>query len=147
MNVLLFSGKSAEIGKRLKAVIETLIPTDLLECHGTVTDLTNRLQSHLPERDKTIIITNVSDDNELESLVTIRDLLDGTRVILILPDRQTETIRKGLSLYPRFVTYSDSDFVAFITVLNNMLRNLGFSQPLNRLDTPVSRNCNQGIMP
>ncbi|MCJ7779472.1 MAG: hypothetical protein MUQ27_01475, partial [Acidimicrobiia bacterium] len=49
----------------------------------------------------------------------IRDLLDRIRIILILPDRNKDTINKGHTLFPRFLTYVDGNFDWVTAVLHN----------------------------
>ncbi|NVM57217.1 MAG: hypothetical protein HWN51_03755 [Desulfobacterales bacterium] len=58
---------------------------------------------------------------ELSDILSIRDLLTDIRVILVLPDRDDDTIAKGHTLRPRFFTYADSDFVEIAAVLSKML--------------------------
>jgi len=48
--------------------------------------------------------------NDLIELIFKKHLFDDIPIILILPDRNNETISKGLKLYPRFFDYIDSDF-------------------------------------
>jgi len=51
----------------------------------------------------------------------LSDWLWDTRIILILPDRDRETITNGLKLRPRFFTYADEDFGEVAAVLAKML--------------------------
>jgi len=50
-----------------------------------------------------------SSQNELMELMPVRDLLLRIPIILILPDHEQETITKGHSLRPRYLTYIDYD--------------------------------------
>ena len=60
-------------------------------------------------------------ERELNSLLPFKELLLRMPVILVLSDSSTETIAKGHSLRPRFVTYADSDFSDLRDVLRKML--------------------------
>ena len=63
---------------------------------------------------------------DLVDLLSIRNLLDDLRVILLLPNREKETINKGHTLRPRFLTYADSNLLNVAAVLSKMLRNTNF---------------------
>ena len=60
-------------------------------------------------------------EQELNSLLPFKELLLRMPVILVLSDSKSETIAKGHSLRPRFVTYADSDFSDLRDVLQKML--------------------------
>ena len=65
------------------------------------------------------IVANSKED--LLNLLFIRNLLQDIRIILILPDREKDTIEKGHRLYPRFMSYLDGDLEEVAAVLNNVL--------------------------
>jgi len=58
---------------------------------------------------------------DLSDLLSIRDLLRDVRIILILPDREANTIAQGHTLRPRFLSYTDSDFTDVLAVLGKCL--------------------------
>lgn len=61
---------------------------------------------------------------ELLEILSVRDLLNNRfRLILILPDNKKDTVKKGHSLYPRFLTYVDGNFDWVAAVLEKMLKN------------------------
>jgi hypothetical protein len=49
------------------------------------------------------------------------NLFRNSRIILIAPDRDKETIAIAHRLRPRLLTYIDSDFADVFTVLANMI--------------------------
>jgi hypothetical protein len=49
-------------------------------------------------------------------------LFGNIKIVLILPDRNNETIVIGHKLRPRFLSYTDSDFIDVAVVLENMLK-------------------------
>jgi len=59
----------------------------------------------------------------LLKILRIRDLLADVRIVLILPDRRKETIAAGYKLYPRFLTFMDSDPRELAAVLEKMIEN------------------------
>jgi hypothetical protein len=63
----------------------------------------------------------VSGRKELLDLVSISKLLRATRIILILPDRELETVSQGHELRPRFLTWPAAAPTEVMAVLNKML--------------------------
>jgi hypothetical protein len=59
---------------------------------------------------------------DLLYLVANKELIWNLRVILILPDREEDTVTKGHLLRPRFLTYADGNFLDVATVLGKMLQ-------------------------
>ena len=52
--------------------------------------------------------------------LSLKDYLSDTRVIMVLPDKNGETIRKGLSIRPSFITKTNGDFRDVIAVLEKI---------------------------
>jgi hypothetical protein len=67
----------------------------------------------------TAVILNVSKQT-LITLLPIKDLLEDTNLILILAERDEETVALGHRLRPRFITYADSDFLDVASVVMKM---------------------------
>ena len=85
----------------------------------SIEDLAQRLRE--PKENVIIAVLLAGKEDELMEMLAIRDLLFDIPVILILPDRQQETISKGRKLYPRFLTYADGDLSEIAAVLGKML--------------------------
>ena len=122
MKVLFYSSDKKEAGKRFKGVIENLVPAKNREIYRTIKHLSLRLRR--PTYDLGIAIILTASKEELLEILSIRDLLRHMRIILILPDRKETTISKGHTLYPRFLSYMDSDFEEVGAVLAKMLKNM-----------------------
>lgn len=54
-----------------------------------------------------LIIYYVNDEDELDALLSRRDFLSYSRLILLLPSSSTDTICKGLQLNPRVIQYNN----------------------------------------
>ena len=119
MNVLLYSTTNGGNGDSLKKVIKRLVPDERLEICRTVETLSSRLRQ--PRLDPFIAVIQASDQSELNSMVDFGDLFNDCRLFLILPDRKADTIVKGHSLRPRFLTYADNDFIRGTAVLKKMI--------------------------
>lgn len=121
MNLLSYAPVTDGVNDRLQRVIEGLVPKQDTEIYRTIDSLSHRLRQ--PRHNLAVAVLLAASRQDLLELLSIRDLLDGIRIILVLPDRQDDTIAKGHRLYPRFLTYADSDFLDVAAVLSKMLRN------------------------
>jgi hypothetical protein len=120
MNVILYRPVIEENSKELLyRVIENLELEIRLEVHRTIGSLSHSLSQ--PKEDSTVAVLFAASKDELLNILSIRDLLFNVRIILVLPDREDDTIAKGHSLRPRFLTYVDSDSEKIIAVLGKML--------------------------
>ncbi|TSA07140.1 MAG: hypothetical protein D4R73_10185 [Deltaproteobacteria bacterium] len=126
--ILVYYGTVADgAGQRLQRVIEGLVPKEKLEVYGTSGGLARRLRQ--PLSDVTMAVVLAATREDFSRILSICDLLYYVRIILILPDREEDTIAKGHSLRPRFVTYADSDFLDVAAVLGKVLRHVITSKP------------------
>ena len=57
---------------------------------------------------------------DLEKLISLRDVLLGKRIVLILPDHDPDSISKAHQLGPRFLGYADSAFDHVSAVVKKM---------------------------
>ena len=111
LKVLLYSSTLEGPGSKVKEILTQNIPKKYLEIHQTFVSFSNRLKKRTI--DLNIVILLATDNKELVNLLSIRDQLLDLRIIVILPDREDITITQGHSLYPRFISYIDSDFRNF----------------------------------
>ena len=123
MDLLLYENGVTEAAERLHRVIESIIPIDHMEIHKTVKSLARRL--HRPRCELGIAVLMPSSREDHVEIVAIKDLFDGIRIILILPDSRKNIVSKGHALYPRFLSYADGDFKDVAAVLEKMLINTG----------------------
>jgi hypothetical protein len=122
MTLLIYSTKTENAGERLLKVIELLLPDKKFELCRSVDELSKRLRQ--PVFNPTIAILLTSSGKELQDILSIRELLEDTKIILIVPDTNPDTIAKGHMLRPRFLSDCNSDFVDVAAVLGQMIRKL-----------------------
>lgn len=120
MRLLVYANGSDDAGKRLEDVIDTVAPGIDTEIYRTVENLSNRLRRRFG--DLAVVVLRAASRKELQEILRIRDLLDDVPVLLILPDREAETFSEGLNLFPRFISFEDTDFTDVSTVLERMLK-------------------------
>jgi len=106
-------------GNRLKKAIHGVVSEEQTETYRSIESLYHRL--FRPISNFKIAVILASDRDELLGLLSIQDLFRNLRIILILPDREKDTVSKGLRLYPRFFTYADSNFKDVAAVLEKMM--------------------------
>ena len=118
MNLLFYKTTNNEPGKHLRKVISTLVPEEQTEIYTTIDSLSFRLRR--PKYDVALAVLLAASRAEFLDILSLRDLLRDVRIILILPDRKRETITKGHTLYPRYLSYADGDFKDVAAVLEKM---------------------------
>jgi hypothetical protein len=72
---------------------------------------------------QSIVVFQAAGQEDILFLESIKNLLFDARLILVLPNREKDTIKTGYSLYPRFITYTGSNYRDVTAVLNKMFTN------------------------
>jgi hypothetical protein len=121
MNVLFYLPVTSEIDARIQEVVEMARSMAKTEVFRSIKDLSIRLCG--PTGSPTIAVLLAGNKIDLVDFAFIRHLLSYTPIILVLPDRQDETIAAGYKLYPRFLTYVDSNLMEIGAVLEKMIEN------------------------
>ncbi len=116
---LLFYAMEGQTGRRLWQAIDEIILERPTEIYRTIESFTRRLRQ--PEINGLIAVIFAADDKEFDNILDMGDLLRELRTIIILPDRKDDTVSRALTLYPRFISYADSDFSDVAAVLNKMI--------------------------
>jgi len=75
-----------------------------------------------PRVNTAIAVILLSQREELLDAVSVRDLIHEYKLILILPDKEEETISLAHSLRPNFMTYKMGNLHELEIVLKKMLR-------------------------
>ena len=121
MNLLFYAPVTDGVGERLQGVVKVLVPEENLEIHRTIDSLSRRLRR--PTYDVAVAVFLAPTKEDLLEILSIKDLIWNLRIILILPDREEDTIAQGHTLRPRFLTYADGNFADVAVVLRTMLAN------------------------
>jgi len=119
VKILFYSRAREGCERAIEEGLSTLVSGERLEVYRSIEDLSNRLH-RLLDRDA-IAILQVRAKEELLDLVSISDLLQDVRIILLLPDREDETISLAHRLRPRFLSYTNADPSDVFAVLSKML--------------------------
>lgn len=122
VELLFYSTIKQGAGARFQSIIEKLVPKEDIGIFRTMESLSSRL--HQFPRNMSLAVILAASQKELFELLLIRDCLKDIPLILILPDRESETISKGHKLYPRFISYLDSGFEVFEEVFRTIIGRL-----------------------
>ena len=119
MGLLVYVNAMNVAGKRLSGVIKAVARGREIEVHRDMESLIRRLRQ--PRSDLSIAVLFAFTREDLEDILSIRDLLRDLRIIILLPDSEEDTVRKGHTLRPRFLTYANGDLEDVGVVLRRML--------------------------
>ena len=119
MSVILYESGANIAGKKFQRIIKTFVPNEQIEICQSIEKLSERLRQ--PFYRRLIGVFIAADQQELSDLFSIRDLLHDFRFILVLPDNEKNTVTKGHSLGPRFLSNTDGNFRDVKAVLSKML--------------------------
>lgn len=136
MAVIFYRSIADDTARRLQEAIEAGVSDGKSEIFESIKGLSDRFRH--PARSECIAILLIMTRAELREILLIKDLFDDVRVILILPDKLSETISIAHKLRPRFLSFIDSDFKDVSTVLEKMLRLV--EQKANQKITVISES-------
>lgn len=122
MNFFIYSRKSREAANRLRGQVESCLQGNATETFNSVVHLSRRLCLPHVRRGETIGVLFAADRQDLANLLSIQDLLDDVRIILVLPDDKKKTVSAGHRLRPRYISYADGNFEDIAAVLNKMMK-------------------------
>lgn len=120
--VTFYASSRGEHEARLLNIIQKAVPGEGARICRDIHALSDALRQ--PGGGKAIAILFASTRNELQEILSLRELLGDMKIILVLPDGSTDTVAKGHSLRPRFMSYGDGDFQDIAAVLKRMFENL-----------------------
>ncbi len=119
MNIILYTnGKEMKAGERLLNKICSKFSCEHIEIIDNLDDFRKRIYSFPKNIDVAVILATNS--SQLSDIIQYSDVLDEIEIILILPDQNKDTVSMGLTLYPRFLAYMDSDFDDVKAVLEKL---------------------------
>jgi len=117
--ILVYSKVLNDTETELHAFLQTLIPGKTVPIYRTIEGLSSRFSTPLGET--AIGVFLVSDAEDLRNIISIQPMLSNIKIILILPDRDRQTITEAHNLHPRFLDYRDSDLSNVRSVLAKMI--------------------------
>ena len=128
MKILVYENTNTEKSTPFLEKIDKEIPSDMVEMYHNRERLLNRVL-RIPNRYNIIVLfCDILDD--FKYFISMRDTFRQYRIILVIPDREADTIKQAHQLYPRYLTYSDNSYRNVIEVLKKMVSYINqFSPP------------------
>jgi hypothetical protein len=127
MQLLFYSSKDDQNGKRLEAAVNKAIPKSQIELFKKLDDFGKRLRT--PIEPDSIAVLSASNREELQQMQLLRGLLTEMYVVLVIPDRNKNTIELAHLFLPRFLSQKNDSFLDLSKVLNKMYLNSQYCHP------------------
>lgn len=119
MKILVYAPLEDEFSFQLIRMLRGLHDASDLEHFQTLLGLRSRL--HRPLLRPAAALLRLPTPGDLAQAVTLRDLLDDVRTVVILPDRKAATERLAQLLSPRFVHYPEQDPAFLVEALRRII--------------------------
>jgi hypothetical protein len=119
MKCIFYEKKSGIIAGQLIGLLKASAAENKTELYHSIKTLTQRLTR--PVDGLAIMVLIAGDRKDLVSILAVQKLFGLIRIIIILPDREDESVKMGYTLKPRFLTYVNGDISEVHAVLRKML--------------------------
>jgi DNA-binding NarL/FixJ family response regulator len=119
MMLLLYAKAKNGVSSELKQVLNGRTSDACLESYSNLDDVFQRLRQ--PRLNLKIGVLAVGSEAELDRLLTIRELLSDMRLVIVLSDKDPQTVSKAHALAPRFITFSDAGIGPLVSVVEKMM--------------------------
>lgn len=119
MKLIFYEQIGNDIAPQLIGMMSAKPEKDEVHVYGTINELSLELAKL--SNYSFILVIIAKDSEDLVRLQEIKGLLRDIRTIVILPDRESETVKLGHALQPRYLTFTDADVSEVSRVLAKML--------------------------
>lgn len=117
--LLMYSQSNDGFMEKLKTLLGKVPNLNRIECYSSLGTLIKRLRHSRMDLDIGIFLINSED--ELDNLISIRELVIDLRIVFILVASGKEIISKAHSFGPRFVAHWEDDLDKITAVLSKMI--------------------------
>ncbi|HEX2965883.1 MAG TPA: hypothetical protein VHO84_08860 [Syntrophorhabdaceae bacterium] len=117
--IIVYAREDDRLGDRFKKMLPIFSREEDVKLCGLVSELSAKL--HVPQAGIDIAVLFPSDKDDLQNIINLRSLFENIRIILVLPDRDSETIRMGHVLHPRHLGFKDDLVSDMVFVLIKMI--------------------------
>lgn len=125
MKILFYNTAENATALSVLELTASMVPRERLETCRTLSELKGKLCQPNVRFGLAVILVNTVE--EIDHLITLKNLLDDVRIILITPDLKKNTVHKGHKLYPRFMT-DTVDMQHLAAIIHKNLSNLNAPQ-------------------
>lgn len=144
MRVVLFNTAGDCIAEKYDRIVRTMVGKEDSFLCRSIPAFFKRLV--MPDRvDENVIAVFIArSKNHIERLIQKKDRLLTTRLVLVLPSDDQETIRLGHELKPRFLTFLDSGDHLIVSVLDTMIGHFKSDEMKKAAETAYRAGCAAG---
>jgi hypothetical protein len=121
VDTLLYSKNVGQFETGLIGAIEGMVSSGRMDVCNCLEDLSLRLRR--PHYQQTVLVLVPADADDLKEILAVQPILEGSRIVLVLPDGNGSTATMGHALRPRFIAYRDNGFQEVTDVLARMTGN------------------------
>ena len=119
MKCIFYEKKSGIIAEQIIGLLKASAIENKTELYHTIKTLSQRLTR--PIDGLAIMVLIAGDRKDLLSILAMQKLFGVIKIIIILPDREDESVQIGYKLQPRFLTYVNGDISEVHAVLRKLL--------------------------
>ena len=119
MMVLVYAKAKNGVSLELKQTLNGRSSGVCLETYSDLDDVFQRLRQ--PRLNLKIGVLSIGSEAELDRLLTIRELLSDMRLVLVLFDKDPQTLSKAHALAPRFITFDDAGIEPMMSVVEKLM--------------------------
>jgi len=130
LELILYNKDFDDFEAKICGVIESVVSKEKTAIFRSIENMIEGIM-HLTNN-PAITVLIIKNREELLQLYSSLNVLRRAEMLLILPDRNPETIKLGYQLKPRFSTCLHNDFLVIQTVLKQMLLSLLSPDKLNK---------------
>ncbi len=120
MDILYVNAGKNKIGNDLLGILHTHIGNKNIRIYGDILDFSKILRQN--QQEITIVVIFIADEEDLLKLYIIKHLLHSVITILILPDRERDTIALGFRCKPYFVTFINNDMNEIVHTIRALIQ-------------------------
>jgi hypothetical protein len=118
MNLFFFVAKPGGHEERLLAAVAPLVSRGSLEVFRSFRGLDERVRRPKDAFSAAVVFNPTGED--LRKIAAVHDFLKGTKLFLVLPDQEEETIALAHKVFPTYITYLDADVTELVSVLRRL---------------------------
>jgi hypothetical protein len=116
--LLIYSSQRERERERLSKIISARMPKEKSDICRTIEALSQRLRQ--PTLEQRVLVLLIDSREELKRMLEINELLDDTKILLVLPGMDSDTIACGHRLHPRYISDYTGDFSDIVSVLSRI---------------------------
>lgn len=113
--------KSGESGRIFLKIMEKKMKNTKIEVCHSIKTFENKLKQYNTYLDKEIVVLFADNEERLNQLDIKKNILQDKKTIIVLPEKNQQTLSKAHKFFPRYFTFIDNKYDDLCDVLDKML--------------------------